>query len=259
MSAAALIECLGTVTSHSKTVVSVVGDCQSDYNSLLPANSSLKNSTSPPCELNELNNKFKATRVETMASAQPEISLQTVTAIPPFLHHSLFTEVPSNEDLARKSAIEWMTQICHFLVHDLENYGICVVDNFIGRKRAEALHSSVVALHNSGVFVDGETVSSSSETKHNIRGDKITWIDGNEKTCTDVAYLISTLDAVIANSVRINKGNGELGQRKISGRTKVYLFIFCSIIYFSSINNLSFAGNGFMLPWKWNSLLETRR
>lgn len=80
--------------------------------------------------------------------------------------------------------------------------------------------------------MDGETVSSTVETTRNIRGDKITWIDGTEKNSADIAYLISTVDAVIMNSVRM-KRNGQLGQREISGRTKVDFFFF---FFFSLLN-----------------------
>lgn len=236
------IDCSAVVSSQScrsNTLVSAIGDSQSHCNSLLSVANSLKNSVfessniSHPHELNELNENVKDLKAAESIEKTPKTPVtEKLKAIPPFLHHSLCKEV-SNEDQAKRSTMEWMTQMCHFVVRDLEKYGICVVDNFLGRERAEALHSSVVSMYNSGVFVDGETVSSSLETTRNIRGDKITWVDGTEKTSTNIAYLISTVDAVIMNSIRM-KGNGQLGQREISGRTKVYLgfFLLQSFIFF---------------------------
>ncbi len=116
--------------------------------------------------------------------------------------------------------MEWMSQICQYVVRDLEKYGICVVDNFMGKDRAEAIYRSVVSMYSSGVFVEGETVSSSLDTTKKVRSDKITWVDGSENNCANIAHLISTVDTIIMNSIRM-KGNGQLGQRTIGGRTKV--------------------------------------
>lgn len=141
---------------------------------------------------------------------------------PPFLHRSFNIDLSCKEQL-RRSSMEWLTQICQYVVRDLEKYGICVVDNFMGKERAESIHRSVVSMYHSGIFVEGETVSSSLETTKNVRSDKIAWVDGTEKNCADVAFLISTVDTVIMNAIRM-KGNGQLGQRTISGRTKVNIF-----------------------------------
>lgn len=138
---------------------------------------------------------------------------------PPFLHRSFNRDLSSKQQLQR-SSMEWMTQICQYVVRDLEKYGICVVDNFMGKERAESIHRSVVSMYHSGVFVEGETVSPSQETTKNVRSDKIAWVDGTEKNCADIAYLISTVDTIIMSSIRM-KGNGQLGQRTIGGRTKV--------------------------------------
>lgn len=140
-------------------------------------------------------------------------------ANPPFLHRSFNIDLSTKQQL-QHSSMEWLTQICQYVVRDLEKYGICVVDNFMGKERAESIHRSIVSMYHSGVFVEGETVSPSQETTKNVRSDKIAWVDGTEKNCADIAYLISTVDTIILNSIRM-KGNGQLGQRTIGGRTKV--------------------------------------
>jgi len=144
---------------------------------------------------------------------------QSENPYPPFLHRSLNIDLSCKEQL-QSISMEWMSQICQYVVRDLEKYGICVVDNFMGKDRAEAIYRSVVSMYHSGVFVEGETVSSSLDTTKKVRSDKITWVDGSENNCANIAHLISTVDTIIMNSVRM-KGNGQLGQRTIGGRTKV--------------------------------------
>jgi len=104
---------------------------------------------------------------------------------------------------------------------DLDEYGICVVDNFMGQERGEHIRRTVTSMYHSGIFIEGETMNSNSNQKStkNIRGDKITWIDGTEKPCSAIALLISMVDSIIMSSLRI-KGNGELSKHQISGRTK---------------------------------------
>lgn len=144
-----------------------------------------------------------------------------VSEPPPFLHNSPTMSTSLDSHTQKRTTLEWVMQICQFVVRDLEKYGICVIDNFMGPERAESIHRSVSSMYHSGVFVEGETVSSSLETTRNIRSDKIAWVDGTEKNCVDIAFLISTVDAIIMNSVRIMRGNGKLGQIAIGGRTKV--------------------------------------
>jgi hypothetical protein len=141
---------------------------------------------------------------------------------PPFLHRSFNINLSCKEQL-QSISMEWMSQICQYLVRDLEKYGICVVDNFMGKDRAESIYRSVVSMYNSGVFVEGETVTSSLDTTKKVRSDQITWVDGSENNCANIAHLISTVDTIIMNSIRM-KGNGQLGQRTIGGRTKVCEF-----------------------------------
>ena len=138
----------------------------------------------------------------------------------PFVHRKL--EGCQSEDMLKRSTLEHVTQVCQYVVRDLDEYGICVVDNFMGQDRAECILKTVTSMHNSGIFIEGETMNSNSNQKptKNIRGDKITWVDGTEKSCSDIALLISMVDSIIMSSIRI-KGNGELSKHQISGRSKV--------------------------------------
>jgi hypoxia-inducible factor (prolyl hydroxylase) len=139
--------------------------------------------------------------------------------------------------------MEWLIDICQCVVRDLDKYGICVVDNFMGKERAESIHRSVVSMYHSGVFVEGETVglkSSTStaaastgdgETARNVRSDKITWVDGSENNCVHIAFLIAAVDTIIMNFMRFKKGAQLGSQLNIGGRTKVIIYLRFLFLY----------------------------
>ena len=129
-------------------------------------------------------------------------------------------KITNIEDIPMRQATQLDYNIIDEYKDFLQNNGTCVVDNFMGKDRAESIYRSVVSMYHSGVFVEGETVSSSLDTTKKVRSDKITWVDGSENNCENIAHLISTIDTIIMNSIRM-KGNGQLGQRTIGGRTKV--------------------------------------
>lgn len=135
----------------------------------------------------------------------PEIALPP--AYPPFLHR--------NQD----SVIE---EMCRNVIMDMDAYGVCVVDNFLGEDRGKAVLAEVLNMYTQGNFKDGQLVSSTGRRGDlkTIRGDQIMWVDGREKYCKNIGYLISQVDAVI---MRANKmmNNGKLGNYNINGRTKV--------------------------------------
>lgn len=137
----------------------------------------------------------------------PEISLQKKDQ-PPFLH--------------RNNADYILDEVCRNVIRDMDAYGLCVVDNFLGDDRGRAVLDEVLAMYSSGVFKDGQLVSNKGRLgdQKTIRGDQITWIDGREKFCSNIGYLINQVDAVV---MRANKmvNNGKLGSYTINGRTKV--------------------------------------
>lgn len=137
----------------------------------------------------------------------PEISLPP--SYPPFLHR--------NQD----SVIE---EMCRNVIMDMDAYGVCVVDNFLGEDRGKAVLTEVLHMYTQGNFKDGQLVSSTGRRGDlkTIRGDQIMWVDGRERYCKNIGYLISQVDAVI---MRANKmmNNGKLGNYNINGRTKVMI------------------------------------
>lgn len=140
----------------------------------------------------------------------PEVQLSREELLPPFLHRN------------RDSIEELMDEICRNVIKDMNKYGICVVDNFLGREKGEAVLREVLSMYSAGLFKDGQLVSSKvgANNLKTIRGDQITWLDGKEKQCQNIGTLISRVDAII---MRANKmqDNGEIGNYTINGRTKV--------------------------------------
>lgn len=111
-------------------------------------------------------------------------------------------------------------EMCRNVIRDMNAYGVCVVDNFLGEERGRSVFAEVLNMYTKGIFKDGQLVTTTKGDQKSIRGDQITWIDGKERYCQNIGYLISQVDAVI---MRANKmmNNGKLGSYTINGRTKV--------------------------------------
>ncbi|KAJ8393238.1 hypothetical protein AAFF_G00063100 [Aldrovandia affinis] len=101
-----------------------------------------------------------------------------------------------------------------YLVPCMNKHGICVVDNFLGEETGLCILEDVIALHKTGKFTDGQLVSQRSDSSKDIRGDKITWIEGKEPSCEKIGFLMSRMDDLVRHC------NGNLGNYRINGRTK---------------------------------------
>lgn len=114
-------------------------------------------------------------------------------------------------------------EMCRNVIRDMNAYGVCVVDHFLGEERGKAVLAEVLNMYTKGIFKDGQLVTTTKGDQKSIRGDQITWIDGKEKYCQNIGYLIGQVDAVI---IRANKmlNNGKLGSYTINGRTKVSVY-----------------------------------
>ncbi|XP_042331620.1 egl nine homolog 1 isoform X2 [Sceloporus undulatus] len=102
-----------------------------------------------------------------------------------------------------------------YIVPCMNKHGICVVDEFLGQELGGRVEREVRALHLTGRFTDGQLVSQKSDSSRDIRGDKITWVEGKEPGCKAVGRLMNSMDDIIRHC------NGKLGDYKINGRTKV--------------------------------------
>ncbi|KTF94677.1 hypothetical protein cypCar_00005727 [Cyprinus carpio] len=105
-----------------------------------------------------------------------------------------------------------------YIVPCMNKHGICVIDNFLGEEFGRSILEDVRALYLTGGFTDGQLVSQRSDSSKDIRGDKITWVEGKEPGCERIAFLMSRMDDVIRHC------NGKLGNYRINGRTKKKYF-----------------------------------
>uniref|UniRef100_A0A8D8TYF1 hypoxia-inducible factor-proline dioxygenase n=2 Tax=Cacopsylla melanoneura TaxID=428564 RepID=A0A8D8TYF1_9HEMI len=136
-----------------------------------------------------------------------------VDIVPPF-HHTNNDRVP----LDHLDIIE----VCQNVIRDMHQYGLCVIDKFLGEKRGLAVLDEVLRMYQSGVFKDGQLVRNKSNNKQDlktIRGDQITWMDGRETDCSNIGQLISKVDSIIMRANRM-ASNGHMGDYVINGRTK---------------------------------------
>ncbi|XP_075146970.1 HIF prolyl hydroxylase [Haematobia irritans] len=112
-------------------------------------------------------------------------------------------------------------ELCRNIINDMNQYGLSVVDDFLGQEKGMQILNEVLNMYSAGVFRDGQLVNNfkSDQDLKTIRGDKITWVKGVEPGCSNVGFLINQIDAVIcrANAMR---NNGKLGNYVIKERTK---------------------------------------
>uniref|UniRef100_A0A336LUX1 hypoxia-inducible factor-proline dioxygenase n=1 Tax=Culicoides sonorensis TaxID=179676 RepID=A0A336LUX1_CULSO len=120
-----------------------------------------------------------------------------------------------------------LEEMCLNLIRDMNEYGVCVLDNFLGYDRGLKVLQEVNEMHSAGIFkasesylTDGQLVSNRSRCNtNNIRGDKIAWVDGKEPGSENMRLLINQVDAVVMLANRM-VNNGKFGCYNIKERTK---------------------------------------
>ncbi|KAJ2942047.1 hypothetical protein O0L34_g673 [Tuta absoluta] len=130
-------------------------------------------------------------------------------------------------------------EICHRVIRDMTQYGVCVLDNFLGKDRGHLVLNEVLEMYRSGVFTAGQLVSTPVSTEaQTVRSDRITWIDGKETHCHFIRQLISYVDNIV---LRANKmaNNGKMGDYVINGRTKAMVAVYpgCGSHYVKHVDN----------------------
>ncbi|XP_032595675.1 egl nine homolog 1 isoform X3 [Drosophila grimshawi] len=119
--------------------------------------------------------------------------------------------------------------LCRNIISDMNQYGLSVVDDFLGLDKGLKILNEVRSMYNAGAFHDGQLVHNMRTTTdtqpsavrgdNNIRGDKIKWVGGNEPGCANVWYLTNQIDSVVYR-VNTMKDNGILGNYHIRERTR---------------------------------------
>lgn len=144
-----------------------------------------------------------------------------------------------------------LTEICENFIRDINNFGISVLDGFLGQERGDLVLEEVLQLHESGRFQEGQLVRNNT-TNNSIRGDEILWLRGNEDEYPNIRRLINDIDRVVIAASKF-PNNGKLGNYRIGSRTKVsvgyifqlkYLIIVFHIIICLQVMVACYPGNG---------------
>lgn len=116
---------------------------------------------------------------------------------------------------------EWFARVLQLVMEDLNKYGVCVVDDFLGTERADRILAEVKDLHSLGVFQAGQVVSRQVQdpARGKIRGDKIAWVTGSEPNCSAIGQLVSVVDSLVAKANK-HQDAGKLAQYNITWRTR---------------------------------------
>ncbi len=112
---------------------------------------------------------------------------------------------------------EAVTKLADYVVSCLKNYGLCVVDRFMGDRRGNELLIELQNLYTNVKFQDGQLASNVDNSRSKVRGDKIIWVEKSDEGCNMISVLIARLDTLILACA------GRLDSYTINGRTKVSL------------------------------------
>lgn len=120
-----------------------------------------------------------------------------------------------SENYLQSDKPEAITRLADYVVNSLKNYGLCVVDKFMGEKRGTQILDEAQRMYSNGEFQEGQLASNVDNSQKKVRGDKIMWIEKHDKDCVSISMLIARLDALILACA------GRLEPYFINGRTKV--------------------------------------
>lgn len=117
-----------------------------------------------------------------------------------------------------------LDSIARFVCSSLKDKYFSVINDLFEDEKALEVLNEVKQLHNSGVFQDGQlsggnTASDSEQkfTEKRIRGDKITWLEGDEKHAPSIVNLIEFVDTLVICCNNLPDGMNEY---RIEGRSK---------------------------------------
>ncbi|UXI17006.1 Neuronal membrane glycoprotein M6-a [Sarcoptes scabiei] len=113
-----------------------------------------------------------------------------------------------------------LSRYCQIILRDMNKYGFCVIDDFL--QIGDEILSEVLNLYDRGLFKAGQVVNSKENLNSKwIRGDRIIWVEGNERICSNIGFLVRILDSIISrcNSTALD----EFLKYKITRRTKAMI------------------------------------
>ena len=142
------------------------------------------------CDKLELNTNLKE-QVDDVNRKSPPANIINVKSFRAFPIFQL-PEGISKEEIIRKHA--------NYASNVLNNEGYCVIDGFLGEAKLDCILSEVHVLMDSGIMKDGLVIKPTEKNKNEerIRGDKITWISGEEEPYINMKSLIIAVDHLIS-------------------------------------------------------------
>lgn len=129
-------------------------------------------------------------------------------------------EYSSSYQQNRDFVLNNLSRYCQIILRDMNKYGFCVIDDFL--QIGDEILSEVLNLYDRGLFKAGQVVNSKENLNSKwIRGDRIIWVEGNERICSNIGFLVRILDSIISrcNSTALD----EFLKYKITRRTKAMI------------------------------------
>lgn len=135
------------------------------------------------------------------------------------------TSVP--KPMAEKSN---QARVTRYVVKCLMDYGICVVDRYMGLMSGTRILNEVQNLEVMGLFQEGQLICKTGDTQ-TIRGDRIMWVERDSDKLKHITVLIRQLDNLLESL------NGQIVPYRIKSRSKVrnqtttmHYYCYCAFI-----------------------------
>lgn len=126
----------------------------------------------------------------------------------------------THQNLNRDNVLKDLNKYCQIILKDMNKYGFCVIDDFL--QNGDLILNEVTFLYKKGFFQPGQVVNIKANSNSKlIRGDRITWVEGNEQICCNIGFLVRILDSIITRCNNI--AFGEFQKYRITRRTKAMI------------------------------------
>jgi len=115
----------------------------------------------------------------------------------------------------------WLSGYVKILLEHLNKYGVCALDNFLGKEKGTKVLNEIWMLQQNDLFKDGQVMSGGGNSEPDIRSDKISWTDGYQpQNCPNLRILVKLLDSIVMTANRVDN-NGELSKYRLNCRTRI--------------------------------------
>ncbi|OQR66189.1 egl nine1-like [Tropilaelaps mercedesae] len=193
---------------------------------------------------------------------QPQQQTQHQNQPPPHQSHEPVQQHPQLTNTITPPEIDWVERMKQQVINDMNHFGVCVVDNFLGAERANEIYSEVIRMYQQkNLFHRGQVVNAAGSGGVLVRGDHIAWLDGSEACCSSIRFLIRSLDSIVARCGNQGASAGEMGLYRITQRTKAMLACYPGggTRYYKHVDNPNFDGRKITCIYYLNKAWDGRR